>query len=353
MVARVWIQRSLFDAVPPDWLAGLEPVPFAGTVLPAASDGRAVGLALRSTAQVTGADLARLPALRVVATASSGTDHLDEAALTRAGVALITGRGGNAAAVADWVEWALGRSFAAPLAAPLSGRRVVVVGVGAVGACVADRLLARGAEVALVDPPRAARDRAFVGVSLAQALGQPCAALTLHVPLTRGGDHATAGLIGAVQIAQLAGAVVLNAARGGVLDEAAALPARRSDQLAGLYVDTFVGEPAAAPDMVRGCDAATPHIAGHSREGRLRVVWLAMDGLRRHLGLAGLPPLADCVHELRRDTPADSASWHPFSALDGSARRFVAAVAGRDFSAVRAAHYRLELAACRGPQASQ
>lgn len=345
MVARVLFQRSLFDAIPADWLEGLCAVPFSGTRLPPAADPSAVALAVRSTAQVAATDLTRLPALQVVATASSGTDHLDVEALAAAGTRLVTGRGGNAAAVADWVEWALGRAFAEPRTTPLTGRRVIVVGVGAVGSCVAERLLHRGAQIVCVDPPRALRDAAFVGVSLGEALATPCAALTLHVPLTRGGAHPTTGLIGGPELARLEGSHLLNAARGGVVHEDLAVNARLSDRLGGLVIDTFVGEPAPLPATVRACDAATPHVAGHSREGRLRVVWLAVQGLRHHLGLAGLPPLADCVDQLRRELPTDSSARSPFFALDQTAADFRRTVQEGDFSAVRASHNRLELAA--------
>ena len=341
MATPVWIQRSLQEAIPSQWLAGTAPIPFDGPSLPPLGDPRVAGLAVRSTARVRDADLARLPALRVVATASSGTDHLDQDAVTSRGLRLVTGRGGNAEAVADWVEWALARV----LTSGLQGRRVVVVGVGAVGERVVSRLRAGGARVVAVDPPRAARDPSFSGVTLQQALQSPCAALTLHVPLTAHGEHATAGLIGSAALRRLTGAAVLNAARGGVLDEASALQARSAGRLKGLCIDTFVGEPGPSPEVARGCDLATPHIAGHSREGRLRVAWMAVDGLRRELGLPGLPDLRACIVRLRRQPPLASDAARPFAALDQTHRDFLADLDRLDFSAVRAAHDRLEIAA--------
>ncbi len=349
MKPRIWMQRSLSDAVPDLWLGGLQVASFRGPALPTTGGEHIVGLALRSTARLRAEDLASLPHLRVVATASSGVDHLDVEAVEAAGVQLVTGRGGNAEAVADWVQWALSRAFSAPVGASLAGRRIVVVGVGAVGSRVVHRLRACGAEVVAVDPPRAAREQGFSSPTLAEALATSCDALSLHVPLTHSGVHKTAGMVDAALLAGLAGlaglggAVLLNAARGGIVDEQAAARWRKQTAGAALLVDTFADEP--RPTLVRSCDLATPHIAGHSQEGRLRVAWLAVDGLRRALGLAGLPDLAGCVAGLRGAIADKGLPWQPARALDATAEAFAHLEPGQDLTAIRAHHTRMELAA--------
>ena len=192
-------------------------------------------LMLRSVSKVNAAMLATTPRLRAVATCSSGTDHVDVRAMARARIPLFSGRGGNAIAVTEWVAWALHRQWSVDPASdkPWRGRRIIVVGVGAVGACVRALALQWGAKVIAVDPPRAARDQNFAAdpntMSLAEALQSPCDALTLHVPLVDDGPHPTRGLIDAAEMAQLSGATLLNAARGGVivgLADRFGLPAR-------------------------------------------------------------------------------------------------------------------------------
>ncbi len=342
---RVLIQRNLKEAVPATWFAGLSTVPFDGPRLPARVDAEVVGLALRSTTPLTASDLSRLPGLRIVATASSGVDHLDEQAIAAAGVSLVTGRGGNAEAVADWIQWALARAFKVPVGAPLHGRRVVVVGVGAVGSAVVRRLQALQADVVPVDPPRAARECGFRCSTLEQALATPCDVLTLHVPLTHAGAHPTAALIDAAALRRLSGAVLLNAARGGVVDEQEAVRSRQNGRLSALMVDTFQREP--RPEIAGHCDLATPHIAGHSMEGRLRVGWLAIDGLRRGLGLPCLPSLTNSIASLRGAISATGQQHRPASALDATSNLLAELEQGADFSAIRSAHSRLEMSASR------
>jgi erythronate-4-phosphate dehydrogenase len=241
--------------------------------------------------------------------------------------------------VADWVLWALGRTLGS-----LAGRRVLVVGVGAVGSEVALRLQAAGVEVGLCDPPRAEREPGFASLELEPALGRRWDAVSLHVPLVQTGTHPTVDLLDRLRLAKLRGAVVLNAARGGVLDELAAVELRTIGVLAGLALDTFVGEPTPRPAVVAACELATPHIAGHSIEGKLRVAHRAVGGLRAHFGLSPLPPLADAV--ARVVTGCDRGTMAPATALDAADRALRSCTAqGLSFDVCRSAHRRVETAA--------
>jgi erythronate-4-phosphate dehydrogenase len=334
--------------VPPAWLAGFD-LRVHPTGQPAAGpDLQAVeALLVRSTTRVTPALLELLPRLRVVATLSSGSDHIDVAALNERHLVLATGRGGNARAVAEWVIWALARLWGcgetepdeAALAAVLGGRRVAVVGVGAVGTEVRDLLLRLGAGVLAVDPPRAGREPGFASLELREALARRPEALTLHVPLEATGPHPTVDLLGAAELARLRGAVLLNAARGGVLDEKAAAGARRSGLLRGLAVDTWQGEPGVSAEVAAAADLGTPHIAGYSVEGKLRVSWLALAALGEALALGPPPPLGPQVASvLAAGGPAP-----PFAALDRTAAAFRSSgLQAVDFHGLRARHRRHE-----------
>lgn len=335
-------------ALPLAWLAGFEVVSFPPRGLTAAVPGAtaADAVIVRTMTKLPGELLSSLPRLRAVATLSSGTDHLDEAALAARGLALHTGHGGNAVAVVDWVMWALAGTLGrAPGQADwLGGRRVLLIGAGAVGGAVEAGLRAAGAEVGCCDPPRAAREPGFRSLNLDEALAERWDAVSLHVPLTAAGTHPTANLLDRARLCRLRGAVVLNAARGGVLDEVAATELRRTGHLAGLALDTFVGEPLPKAEVVAACDRATPHIGGHSIEGKLRVSHRAVSGLRRQFGLAPPGSLADAVAAVvdGRD-PADLQPEVALAAADASLRACLAA--GEPFDRCRSAHRRVELSA--------
>lgn len=269
-------------ALPLSWLDGFELRPYPARRLaeaPLAELADADALLVRSMTRVGAQELQRLPRLAALATLSSGLDHLDVDLLAQRGVRVCSGHGGNARAVADWVDWAAQR-----LLGDLHGRKALVVGAGAVGTEVVARLQQRGARVWTCDPPRARREPGFVSSDL--AVVPPCELVTLHVPLSDGAD-ATRNLWNHQQMTRHPGAVLLQASRGGVLHEEAAQQARELGLLAGLAVDTWVGEPAISPILLGHTELATPHIAGHSIAGKLDVARRAMQQLRSRFGLEG------------------------------------------------------------------
>lgn len=333
-------------ALPLAWLDGFALMPYPVRHLATGPD--APFALVRSMTQVGPAALAALPSLRAVATLSSGVDHIDTAALAKAGVALATGRGGNARAVADWCDWALHRLWLRPPSPDsLQGLRVLVVGVGAVGSLVARLLLARGATVVLHDPPRAARSPAGPAelpgqrwADLDTALAAKVDAITLHVPLERGGRWPTEHWLGADRLRafaeRTAGLLVLQASRGGVLDEAAAEALRRAGKLGGLGIDTWRAEPTPAPSLLACADLATPHLAGHSAQGKLEVAARAVAQLR---AWAGLDPAHDTASAAAARLGA-AADADPWQALDAAASALQAQP--KAFSALRHAHLRTE-----------
>lgn len=338
--------------VPSAWVAGLDCRSYeSGALLQTASPAdlaAAEGLIVRSMTRVDNTVLAAMPALRAVATLSSGRDHLDLEAIQARGVTLTTGHGGNAHAVADWVLWALCRLWGvAPSSSAMTGRRVVVVGVGAVGSEVIALLEAQGATCVAVDPPRAEREPGFASTALRDALARPTDALTLHVPLERVGPHPTQGLVNADVLAAMPGGVVIQASRGGVVDEVAARMARETGLIAGLAFDVFVGEPTPDPALVAIADLATPHIAGHSAEGKVRVAGLALaPWLRQLRGESdAIDTSASCLEARAAVAPnCGLGVAAPFAALDAAdvAMRSLAA-AGASFRPLRARHQRCEL----------
>lgn len=338
------ILAGTVNLMPRRWLDGFEVATFPSGHLGRAPEKLRTtdALLVRSVSPVTPQLLAMGPMLRAVGTTSSGTDHID---LGDTNLPLFTGRGGNAIAVTDWVQWVLTRAwtddYRAARATDLTGKRVIVVGCGAVGAQVSARLAALGGVPIHVDPPRGLIDPAFSGVSLDEALEMGCDAITLHTPLIESGPHRTRHLLDRDRLLRLGGAAVLNAARGDVLDAHAAAALRRDGLLQWLALDVFPNEPNVDPQIVANADLATPHIGGHSIEGKLRVSARPVAGLAAYFGTA---PIADLDAELARRRacpPANIVDKGPFAALDEASHRLHEDP--HTFRAQRGAHWRREL----------
>ena len=126
------------------------------------------------------------------------------------------------------------------------------------------------------DYPEFYRDHQVQPVSLLQVLSD-AEVVTLHVPL----DQSTRGMIGPAEIARMRkGAVLINAARGGLVDETALAAALVSGHLAGAAADVFQAEPAASPALLAlPTFFGTPHIGGSSAEAQLAMGRAAIDGL--------------------------------------------------------------------------
>jgi erythronate-4-phosphate dehydrogenase len=251
-------------------------------------------LLCRSTIQV-GPALLEGSQVRFVATATIGTDHLDLTWLAQRGIAWASAPGSNADSVVQWFAAAL-----LHLGLDLGRTRIGVVGAGNVGRRIA-RLAAQLSEVTtappplVCDPPRARAEGAGGFVSLEDLL-DGSDLVTLHVPLERSGPDATLGMIDGARLGRLRdGAVLVNASRGEVIDQAAVLAGRA--RLKALVLDVFPGEPRPAAELVAACTLATPHIAGHSLDGKICGTRMIYAAACRFLGVAPTwvphPPAAD------------------------------------------------------------
>jgi erythronate-4-phosphate dehydrogenase len=249
----------------------------------------------RSTTRVN-RDLLTGSRVRFYGSAVIGTDHIDAAWLAAAGIPWCAAPGCNAASVSDYVASAL-LGLAGRHGFRLRGKTLGVIGVGQVGRRVCAKGQALGLRVLACDPPRqrdpadaAARD--FVPLT---ALLEAADIVTCHVPLTREGIDRTVHLLDAPSLARLRpGALLINAARGEVLDSKALLPLL-GGRVAHAVIDTWEGEPRYRPDLLAAVDLATPHIAGHSYEGKANGTRLVYEAACRFLGVApraapALPP---------------------------------------------------------------
>ena len=250
----------------------------------AAIVGDAHVLVTRAYNRVTRRVIENAPHLELIAQGTSGIDNIDAAAAREREIAIISLPGANANAVAELV---IGFMIAMTRTVPFYTREVVrgsfsrddcatrhemrhyalgIVGLGQVGMRVARLARAFGMTVRAYDPYISDADFAERGaerVGSLAALIDVTDILTLHVPLTR----ETKRMIGEPELRALRrGSYVINAARGEVLDQQAALDALAANHLAGLALDVFDPEPPDAPLPDDPRLILTPHIGGCSFE---------------------------------------------------------------------------------------
>ncbi len=251
---------------------------------------------------VTRVDAALLEGSRVqfVGSATSGIDHVDLAYLQKQGIAFAHAPGANADAVVEYVLAAL-LELAVRRGVSLRGRVAGIVGCGNIGGRLARRLPALGLEVLCCDPPLAEQTGRTDFVSFDTILAETDI-VALHVPLTRTGPHATYHLIDAAALSRMRpSAWLLNTSRGAVVDGGALLEARRQGHPEAIVLDVWENEPAPDPELVARVDIATPHIAGHSYDGKVRATLMLAEALARHLNL----PLQADDSELLQPQPGD------------------------------------------------
>ncbi|KTC85681.1 NAD(P)-dependent oxidoreductase [Legionella drozanskii] len=217
-------------------------------------------------------------ALSYVATASSGTDHIDSLYLKNNSIQLIDAKGSNAIAVADYVIATLAylqryKNF--------SGSKAGVVGVGEVGSRVVKRLTAAGMEVICYDPIKAEQDEEFKNSTLEElAL---CNLISIHANLHDEHPYPSSNLFNESLLKQLKpNTVIINASRGGIVDEEALLEQKKTL----IYcTDVFSNEPKINSKIIELATLCTPHVAGHSIEAKYRAIEMISEKLHAYMQL--------------------------------------------------------------------
>lgn len=241
-------------------------------------------LIVRSITKVTEALLAG-SRVRFVGTATIGVDHIDQGYLQQEKIAFSSAPGCNAQSVVDYVMAALlelesARDFT------LANRSIGIIGAGNVGSrlqAVSEQL---GLRVLLCDPPQQESGQHPASAQFVSAdEAWQADIVSLHVPYTQEGRHATHHLADERRLRSMVpGAVLINTSRGPVLDNMAL--ARVLDERYDLaaVLDVWEGEPFVNIELASKVDIATPHIAGYSFDGKVRGTWMIYQALCRHLG---------------------------------------------------------------------
>ena len=298
---------------------------------------------VRSATPITAESIADATKLRVIGRAGAGVDTIDVDAATARGIAVMNAPDGNTLAAA---EHAISLLFALARHIPradagmkagqwpkagltgfeLEGKRLGVIGLGRIGATVARKALGIGMEVAAYDPflPPAAAAKGSVPLKSLDDLLAWADIVTLHVPRTK----ETTNLLSEARMRTMKpGGYVINAARGGLVDEAALLTLLDEGHLAGAALDTFVTEPLQADSPLRGHDKLilTPHLGASTSEAQQAVSTILA---RQILDFIDTGAVAGCVNlpPLTAEAAREVGPWMPLmSALGRLAARLVPA----------------------------
>jgi D-3-phosphoglycerate dehydrogenase / 2-oxoglutarate reductase len=240
---------------------------------------------VRSATTIDAEALAHAPQLRVVARAGVGLDNVDVEAATRAGVMVVNAPTSNIVSAAEHaVALLLAVARNVPQAAAslragewkrsaftgveLDGKVAGILGLGRIGVLVAERLSAFGMRVVAYDPYVPPARAAQLGVRLAsldELLGE-ADFITVHLPR----NAETIGLLGDKELHLVKpGVRIVNAARGGIVDEQALALALREDRVAGAAIDVFTTEPATGNPLLEIPGVvATPHLGASTAEAQ-------------------------------------------------------------------------------------
>ena len=238
------------------------------------------GLVIRTRTKCN-ADLLDGSSVRMISTASIGSDHIDHEYCKEHGIHFATASGCNAVGVMNYVFAAL-YGIAARKSIDLEGKTLGIVGVGNTGSRVAAMARHVGLRTLLCDPPRAAVEGPDSFCPLDTLLKQ-ADIVTLHVPLS----DQTRKMAGDRFFRRMKpGVLFINTARGEVVDESALM--RAIPKLGAVIIDTWNNEPYVNLDLVEKVDIATPHIAGYSYQGKQNGTALAVRAIARFFGIEPL-----------------------------------------------------------------
>ena len=245
-------------------------------------------LVVRSQVKVDAAVIAAGPRLVVIGRAGVGVDNVDLDAATRAGITVVNAPTGNTIAAAEHtlaLLYGVARRIAPADASlrrgewkrtqftglELRGRTLGIVGLGKIGQAIAARAIAMEMTVVAADPFVTPEQAAHHGVEMVgfDELLARSDVVSVHVPLSRATRH----LISTQQLARMKpGAILLNVARGGVVDEAAVAAALETGALAGAGVDVFETEPPTGSPLLDAPNTLlTPHLGASTAEAQVAV----------------------------------------------------------------------------------
>lgn len=220
-------------------------------------------------------DLLAKSEMKLIATATIGTDHIDMPYCASRGITAVNAPGCNAPAVAQYVVAAMYQLINRPLSSYTLG----IVGVGHVGSIVERWAKGLGMNVLLCDPLRQQAEGGDKWCGL-DTIARRADIITFHTPLTADGAFPTFHMADDTFFAACRRApIIINTARGAVADTRSLIDARRAGLVSAMAIDCWENEPDIDKELLRMADIATPHIAGYSEEGKIRASQTVIDAV--------------------------------------------------------------------------
>ncbi|MDR1883407.1 MAG: 4-phosphoerythronate dehydrogenase PdxB [Prevotella sp.] len=226
--------------------------------------------------------------VKLICSATIGYDHIDTAYCDAHGIAWRNAPGCNSGSVQQYVVSSL-VTIARKKGFDLRDKSIGIVGVGNVGKKVAKACRILGMKVLLNDPPRQTMesDNSFVGL---KTIMEEADIITFHTPLTKAGEYKTYHLADSRFFSSLKKKpVIINSARGGIIDTFAIKEAIREDKISGAIIDCWENEPRIDLEYLDLADIATPHIAGYSADGKANATRISLESVADFYGLGKEP----------------------------------------------------------------
>ncbi|MBO6525075.1 MAG: 4-phosphoerythronate dehydrogenase [Balneolaceae bacterium] len=257
-------------------------------------------LLIRTVSKLNHQTFPEIPeSLRFVGTGSSGIDHVDTDYLKSNNIEFADALGNNSRAVAEYVMTAL-LLWREEKSKNLADFSCGIVGVGNAGSVVAEIFGDFGLKTVLYDPPRAEREPGFNSASLDEVLN--CDVITFHVPFSDAGKYPTKHWLNEEKMITRSFELIINAARGGVIDEFAVSKAMDSGQVKDIVIDVWENEPDFDAEFANRAFIATPHIAGYSEQSKLNASSMICEKLCHFFGLKC--PLTENLYQVKEIKPA-------------------------------------------------
>jgi len=233
-------------------------------------------LVVRSVTEVN-EELLKNSNIKFVGSATAGIDHVDTEYLESRGIGFASAPGSNSNSVAEYVITAL-LLLDRKEKLSLEEMSLGVVGVGNVGSKVVKKAERLGIEVLQNDLPRFRETKNDVFRELDELMGSDV--ITLHVPLSYSGVDKTFNLFDERRIHKMKqGSVLINTARGKVVEESALKSALGQGDLSGAILDVWAEEPDIDKELLEMVDIGTSHIAGYSYDGKVKGTRMVFDAI--------------------------------------------------------------------------
>lgn len=260
---------------------------------------------IRTVIPVNHSTLPETGQIGFVGSATAGIDHVDAGWLQTNGIRFAHSPGCNSRSVAEYVATVL-LIWSSDSGESLRQRTVGIVGAGHAGRATGDLLEKLGMIPILHDPPREESDPGFQGATRDEVLR--CDVLTFHTSYHRDEPHPSHHWMDRNAFLNSDARIVINASRGGVIDETAMDASLESGSLSSAVLDVWEGEPWVTARQIERARIATPHIAGYSVESKENASRLVIEELCRFFQLPAPSrnePLAPIRTGFEGDTPVD------------------------------------------------